>query len=247
MAKISKVYEVSDEEFKKIIAEADSYSDCLRALGLGTKGGSSTDILKRRIAELNCDISHFYSKSQIVAPNVKYTLDEILVENSDYNSITKLKNRLIKEHKLEYKCACCGLTTWLNKPITLQLHHINGQHNDHRLENLEFLCPNCHAQTDTYSGKNQSHIQKKVYYCPDCGAIVSEKGVRCLNCARYNSRKIKDRPSREELKLLLQQLPFVQIGAKYGVSDNAIRRWCKSYGLPSTAKEKQQITNWDEV
>ena len=119
MAKISKVYEVSDEEFKKIVAEADSYSDCLRALGLGTKGGSSTDILKRRIAELNCDISHFYSKSQVVAPNVKYTLDEILVENSDYNSITKLKNRLIKEHKLEYKCACCGLTTWLNKPITL--------------------------------------------------------------------------------------------------------------------------------
>jgi len=55
----SKVYQVSDEEFKKIIASSYTYSDALRALGLGTSGGSSTDILKRRIRELNCSIEHF--------------------------------------------------------------------------------------------------------------------------------------------------------------------------------------------
>jgi hypothetical protein len=55
----SKVYQVSDEEFKKIIANSYTYSDALRALGLGTSGGSSTDILKRRIRELNCSIEHF--------------------------------------------------------------------------------------------------------------------------------------------------------------------------------------------
>ena len=66
---ISKIYQISDEEFKKIVQEANSYSDCLRALGLGTKGGSSTDILKRRIKELNCSIEHFnsYNKSKISA------------------------------------------------------------------------------------------------------------------------------------------------------------------------------------
>lgn len=56
---ISKVYQVSDEDFKKIINNANSYSDCLRALGLGTRGGSSTDVLKRRILELNCSTEHF--------------------------------------------------------------------------------------------------------------------------------------------------------------------------------------------
>ena len=56
---ISKVYQVSDETFIQIVSQANTYSDCLRALGLGTNGGSSTDTLKRRIAELNCDISHF--------------------------------------------------------------------------------------------------------------------------------------------------------------------------------------------
>lgn len=59
MAFISKVYLVSDDDFIDIVKNSNSYSDCLRALGLGTKGGSSTDVLKRRISELNCDISHF--------------------------------------------------------------------------------------------------------------------------------------------------------------------------------------------
>lgn len=155
MAQKSKVYLVSDEEFKQIVQEADSYSDCLRALGLCTTGGSSTDVLKRRIQELSCDISHFGTKAKKRASNVKYSLDEILVKNSTYANISRLKERLVKEEYLEYKCACCGLTTWLNKPISLQLHHKNGDNRDHRLENIEFLCPNCHSQTDTYSGRNK--------------------------------------------------------------------------------------------
>ena len=84
----------------------------------------------------------------------KYSLDEILIENSPYMSITRLKIRLINEGKMEYKCQNCGITEWLGKPITLQLDHINGVNNDHRLINLRFLCPNCHSQTDTYAGKN---------------------------------------------------------------------------------------------
>ena len=55
----SKVYQVSDERFREIVANSSSYSDCLRALGLSTKGGSSTDILKRRIKELECSVEHF--------------------------------------------------------------------------------------------------------------------------------------------------------------------------------------------
>ena len=152
MPQVSKVYQVSDEQFIQIVQNSNSYSDCLRALGLGTRGGSSTDILKRRIAELNCSTEHFGKKGQSVT--AKYSLDEILIENSPYMSITRLKIRLINEGKMEYKCQNCGITEWLGKPITLQLDHINGVNNDHRLINLRFLCPNCHSQTDTYAGKN---------------------------------------------------------------------------------------------
>jgi 5-methylcytosine-specific restriction endonuclease McrA len=60
----------------------------------------------------------------------------------------------VNEGRMEYKCQCCGISEWLDKPISLQLDHINGINNDHRIENLRFLCPNCHSQTDTYAGKN---------------------------------------------------------------------------------------------
>lgn len=149
----SKVYQVSDEEFKTIIANSFSYSEVLRTLGLGTRGGSSTDTLKRRIKELECSTEHFNrGKSDAYQ---KYTMEEILVEDSNYVSISRLKTRLVNEGYLEYKCSCCGINEWLGKPISLQLDHINGNNRDHRIENLRFLCPNCHSQTDTYAGKNK--------------------------------------------------------------------------------------------
>ena len=155
MARISKVYLVSDEEFIKIVKNADSFSDCLRALGLTTNGGSSTDILKKRINELNCDITHFGSKSKSGGSHPIHPLDEVLVENSTYANITSLKNRLIREGRLEYKCSFCGISEWRGLPLSLHLDHKNGINNDHRIENLRFLCPNCHSQTDTYAGKNK--------------------------------------------------------------------------------------------
>lgn len=84
-------------------------------------------------------------------------MEEILVENSTYANLSRLKTRLVNEGLLEYKCAVCGISEWLGKPLTLQLHHKNGKHNDHRLSNLEFLCPNCHSQTENYAGRNNNN------------------------------------------------------------------------------------------
>lgn len=154
MSKISKVYQVSKERFIEIVQQSNSYSDCLRALGLGIKGGSSTDILKRRIQELNCSTEHF---SRITSGAYqKYSLDEILIENSPYANISCLKKRLVNENRLEYKCYKCGISEWNGEILSLHLDHINGKNNDHRIENLRFLCPNCHSQTDTYAGKNKN-------------------------------------------------------------------------------------------
>ena len=61
---------------------------------------------------------------------------------------------LVQTGYKEYKCECCGISDWNNKPIRLQLHHKNGNPNDNSLDNLEVLCPNCHTQTDNYGSKN---------------------------------------------------------------------------------------------
>ena len=155
MPKKSKVYQISNEDFISLVQDADSYADCLRGLDLTTNGGSSLDILKRRIAELNCSTEHFGTKAAQISPNIKYSLEEILVENSSYANISRLKKRLVQEGKLEYKCELCGIIDWQGKELSLQLDHKNGINNDHRLNNLRFLCPNCHSQTDTYAGKNK--------------------------------------------------------------------------------------------
>ena len=149
----SKVYIPSDKEFIEIVKNSNSGSDVLRKLGLKTSGGSSRTVLKRRLKELKCDTSHFGRKNG-QSLQAKYTMKEILVENSSYANIARLKERLVKENVLEYKCNICGINSWNNKELSLQLDHINGVNNDHRLENIRFLCPNCHSQTDTYAGKN---------------------------------------------------------------------------------------------
>lgn len=153
----SKVYDLTDEDFQKVIEESQSYAECCRKIGYSDKGRYGSDQIKKRCAELNISTEHFSSVVPMLKAAQKYTLDEILVENSSYKNISRLKLRLISENRLEYICAICGNNGfWNNQPLTLTLDHINGKHLDHRIENLRFLCPNCHSQTDTFSGKNKT-------------------------------------------------------------------------------------------
>ena len=68
---------------------------------------------------------------------------------------------MLKEGLKEHKCEICKQTEWLGKPIPLELHHINNVKNDLRIENLQILCPNCHAQTDNYRGKQKGKSAQK--------------------------------------------------------------------------------------
>ena len=83
----------------------------------------------------------------------KMTLKEYLEQSKDIQS-NKVRVKLLDEGLKEHKCECCGLTTWLNQPIPLELHHKDGNRYNNVLENFELLCPNCHAFTDSYRGKN---------------------------------------------------------------------------------------------
>lgn len=97
-----------------------------------------------------------WSRGKSLTPN-----SEIFIENSKYSN-ELVKQRINKDNLLEYKCTKCGIDSWQGETIVLDLDHINGNNRDHRLENLRYLCPNCHSQTDTFKGRNKNSGRKKV-------------------------------------------------------------------------------------
>ena len=143
-----------------------------------------------------------------------------------------LKKRLIKEFSWKDECTVCTLNTWNNKSIPLEIDHINGIHSDNRIENLRFICPNCHAQTDTYKGKN---IKKKntdkliiIHNCIDCNNKVCDINTRCIKCNAIKNR-IVERPSYIQLSDDCRIMTYDNIAKKYGVSRSSIKRWIQFY------------------
>lgn len=79
-------------------------------------------------------------------------IDDLLVAGRK-RSRGHLKTRLVKEGLKQNRCEICGITEWLGRPLNMELHHVNGDGDDNRLENLQLLCSNCHSQTDNWGGR----------------------------------------------------------------------------------------------
>lgn len=230
------------EEFKNAVQGSYSIAQALTKLGVSPRGGNYR-VFKKFEKLYEVDTSHFTGQGHLRGKTHNFNtipLDEILVKDYEYSS-NKLRKRLISEGIKEHKCECCGLNEWLDEPIPLELDHIDGDHYNNMLENLKILCPNCHAKTPTYRGKNkksknsqtlknknQTEKIKKVYNCSSCKVELKRKSKTglCFSCHSKSQRKV-ERPSKEQLLQEVKESSYLAVGKKYGVSDNSIRKWLK--------------------
>lgn len=223
--KTSPIWVPSKEEFAKICKEANSIAEILRHFSLKNDGNYKT--VKRRILEEGVDVSHIsFGLSHLKGKpsRRKYSKEEVYsaISRGDIKERGHLKKYLIRYELIpSEKCAICGQgRVWNNLPLVLQLDHIDGDSLNNKLSNLRFLCPHCHTQTETFSGKHNRSFKKGA--CNSCGKETPKSLTRKLKI---------EWPSNEELTCIVWKKPLTIIGRELGVSGNAVKKRCKKLGI----------------
>lgn len=230
-----------------LVKKNSSYCDILRKLNVSVTN-SAYRMLKTRIETDNIDDSHIRNTiSERRRLNVNKIHKETpperaFVKNSLCNNAS-LKKKLIKYKYIEEKCAICGIgPVWNNRYLYLQIDHINGDNKDNRVENLRLLCPNCHTQTESFSGRNKAiktknpddKIKEEYVTLRGDSKFLTRKKIayyeRIKGSTSSQPHKVK-RPTKDELEKLLWEMPTVKIAKQFGVSDTAVSKWAKVYGL----------------
>lgn len=141
-----KYEDISKEEFLQVCSECKTKQEAYYKLNM-----------HRNTFEKYCKKFNYSFGTK--TRGVKYNLQDILDGKYPGYSTSHLHDRLLKEGLKERKCECCGNTEWMGHPIVLELHHIDGDHNNNKLENLQMLCPNCHSITDNFKSKKMKHYK----------------------------------------------------------------------------------------
>ena len=165
-----------------------------------------------------------------------------------------LRKKLIESGVKEEKCEICGLSEWQGVKLPLELHHKDINHYNNDLNNLQILCPNCHSIQEGNSGSaigtkvKKEKVINELPKCPKCGKDFSGNGNVCRDCYSISIRTT-ERPNREELKMLIRNNSFLSLSKQFGVSDNAIRKWCKSMNLPYQKKIINSYSDkeWEQI
>lgn len=209
-------YKYSDEKLKQVVQESSSMRQVCEILKINYSGGNFSH-LKQRIEKAGIDRSHFAGqgwRKDRVFPS-KRDINDYLNNIKNISSHT-LKLRLLKDNIFKHECMKCSLVLWLNEPIPLELHHIDGNRENNKLTNLQLLCPNCHAKTDNYCYRNNTLLKNK---------SIKEKIIKERITTPKPTKILW--PSKDELEILIWSKPTNQVAKELGVSDSAIGKRCK--------------------
>lgn len=221
----NKIYKLSDEQFVELLKNSSTISEVLFKLGYSVKGNSwGFAKIRQRMSDLNLDGSVFKGKSPITKYGSlhKVNASDILKPNCKH-ARSVLRRYVIKNNLIPYRCAICGCVEWQGRTLSLELDHINGINNDNRIENLRFLCPNCHSQTTTYGSRNQQRNDSEYEITDDLRNLVE---------AEYQKRR-----------------NIKQVSSALGVRRHVVNRIVSESGLKKS-NQKYVIRydeNWNEI
>lgn len=157
MGRIRRKY--TEEMLTEVVARSTSVADVLRRLGLNQAGGTHAH-LSRTIKAFGIDTSHFgQTPHSNGSDKRRRTPDQILVRLAIGSRRQKphMLQRALIESGRRYECAICRIgSTWCGRELKLEIDHIDGDYHNNEGWNLRFLCPNCHAQTDTFAGRSKN-------------------------------------------------------------------------------------------
>jgi hypothetical protein len=239
----------TEQQAREAIAASLTFTEALRRLEMCWSGGNHRT-LKKRAAEWGIPTDHFDPDEarRRALRREAIPLAEVLVQNSTY-SRGRLKERLYETGLKARSCELCGQgELWRGRWMALILDHVNGDARDNRLANLRIVCPNCAATLDTHCGR-RARLEREERQCRRCGATFRPRVARQAYCSGYcgqrwdradvprpGARKVRVRPPYEQLLAEIAGSSWVAVGHKYGVSDNAIRKWVRAYERERTAE-----------
>ena len=147
----------SKEELEQFVKDSTSINQLSIKCGYSNNSGSGQNAIREMLKLYNFDTSHFYELNGISHNKGQYNYERF--QNGKYLRAANMKSALIAQRG--HQCECCKNTKWLEQLIPLEVHHLDGDSMNNTLENLQLLCPNCHAQTDNYRNRNSKLKEKR--------------------------------------------------------------------------------------